>query len=418
MKNFTSNYVKKVEDRYVFNISLFFWHFFIFLSSVAVGVSLLVLLWTIVPVWQRKVVKEPYPTKQEYPAPVQVSISELNLNEQVKDVLPETKPKIEEVSKTTAPLEDSRGKGEYEASLNILEQLIPPAKYSWSGSGYWTYPYGEVYWIHYQQERFRTWVSTAPGVKDILSNAYSNSNSKNYMEKKSLLDAYNNSLKLIKEENRLAVLKMFTSHVSNNVDDNMQTISALQKLIVKVPQNSGFVYLSQLLEFAENNTDEKMAMIQYIDSIIERFAENNRAQAIMGLVLGYYGFFNGNYEKQKEATDLYISLLPNINTEKQIVSLNKYYRVFIEKNRKRDQLIDQIEQEYQSKVSSIDAAYILENEKAELNKIEKKARKAELRAKSVIGISGGILIIVLIGTILVFLSIQRSVKRIEDKIIQ
>jgi len=47
----------------------------------------------------------------------------------------------------------------------------------------------------------------------------------------------------------------------------------------------------------------------------------------------------------------------------------------------------------------------------------KKERDEKLRFKALTGIGGGIVLIVLIATILAFLSIQRIVKRMEEKMI-
>jgi hypothetical protein len=47
----------------------------------------------------------------------------------------------------------------------------------------------------------------------------------------------------------------------------------------------------------------------------------------------------------------------------------------------------------------------------------KKAKKERLRLRALTGIGGGIILVVLIATFLAFLSIQRSVRKMEERMV-
>ena len=129
------------------NVSLIFWHIFIALSTLVIVISLAIFLWSITPSLQRTVEKQKYPEKKQYPAPVKVAFNELKLEEAKKIEAPlvapepiQTKPRVTKLQ----PVEDTKGKAEYEASLNLFKTLIPTNQ--WNGKGRWIYPWGERYW--------------------------------------------------------------------------------------------------------------------------------------------------------------------------------------------------------------------------------------------------------------------------------
>lgn len=411
-----TNYVTKIENKYVFNLSLIFWHTFIALSSVAIVVSFAILLWSLVPAWQKKVEKSPYPAKTEYPAPIAVSISELQLEGAKEEAPTLTSEQVKAISPTKQQqVEDLTGKKEYDESLTTLKNLIPPSKYSWSGSGHWIYPAGERYWIYYKQEQYRQWISTEPGIEDKLQFSYRLSEAKTYPEKKQMLDGYISIVKLFPEVKRLNALQNLIDNTSNTVSQNIIIFESISKIIQKMPKEENTDYLNQLASFGVANPTDGKVFIDYSSTIIEKFASSLRAEIIDCLVRSYDSFFGQNLSKQQEATNLFLPLVSQIKGELQPKAIIQYYRVFREKNYKRDEAINQIENEYQQLIAEIDNKFELDQINATQQYYDKKVKKAELRSKSLTGIAGGILLIVLIATILVFLSIQRSVRKIEEK---
>lgn len=413
------NYFSKVENKYVFNFSLIFWHAFIVLSSIVIVVSLVVFLWSIFPPFEKNVEKQAYPEKNSYPEPVKVQLSDLKLEDVVPVEVPP--PPIEESNekvKRPAPKahEDTRGKEDYEVSLNNLKKLIPPSKYSWSGSGYWSYPYGERYWTYYKKEEYRQWNVSEAGVEDKLKFSFDYSKAKSFSEKKQLLDSYISILKYIKEENRLDALQIILNNISNNLTKNVNSCQAISAVVSKMKDGGNSDYISTLLVFCNDNPNDGIPFVNYISSIIEKFNPNQRNEIIGNLKNSYYRFFNDDLNKQKEATDLFIPMLGQIDVENQNKYLLMYYKIFEEKNAQRNNSIAQIEFEYDLKVKEIDEKFEKEKYDAKELYLKKKFSKQEYLIKSLTGLGAGIILIVLIATILVFLSIQRSVRKIEEKI--
>jgi hypothetical protein len=413
-----TNYFTKIEDKYVFNISLIFWHVFIALSTVAIVLSVIVFLWSVIPPQERKVIKQSYPEKQQIPAPVAVMINELSFEEAGKVEAPPVQEinHAEVAKRKEIEYEDNQGEEEYNASINALKKLIPPSKYSWAGSGYWTYPYGERYWEVYKQERYRQWNIKEASVEDKLEKSYRVSKATTYINKKQLLDAYTTVVKLFPEEKRLGALQYLMDNVSNNVSQNINVCQSVSKVIDKMDNEKSISYMNQILIFGKKNPNDGSPFIDYISTILDKFDIQKRAKTIDLLINSYYNYFNQNFEKQKEATDLFIPMLAEIKGEYHPKALMQYYGLYIDKNYEREKLITKIDNEYQQKIERINNQFMKDQALAAAELEERKIVKAGFRYKSILGLGGGILLIVLIGTLLVFLSIQRSVRKIEEKL--
>lgn len=413
-----TNYFSKVENKYVFNVSLIVWHLFIALSTLVVAISLLVFLWSIIPASQKVVEKKPYPAKREYPAPIKVDLSELQI-EGIKEEAPPvaTEPIQTETAMPQQPVEDTKGKSGYDSSLSVLKTLIPPSKYSWQGSGYWSYPYGERYWTFYKQEKYRQWNSTETGIEDKLKAAYNISNADNYPDKKLVLDGYIGVVKLLSEEKRLGALQYLISNVADNISQNVNTCQSIGNVVSKMPRDENISYINQLSIFGKRNRNDGSPFIDYTSTIIDKFDASKRTEIIDRLIIGYDSYFGDNLSMLKESTDLFLPLIARIKAEHQPKAIIQYYGVFRSKNYARDYAIAEIENEYQQAISEIESQYNLDQMTAQQEYFADKMSKTKYRLKSLAGIGGGILVVVLIAVVLVFFSIQRSIRKIEEKIL-
>ncbi len=314
------------------------------------------------------------------------------------------------------PLKDTTGENEYKNSLNTLRTLIPPSKYSWRGSGYWNYPYGERYWTYYKQERYRQWIVTRYGINDRLKSNYKTVRARNYPDKKQLLDGYISIVKLLPEEKRSEALQYLMNNVSNNVKHNLAVYHSLTKVVNKMKQIKQISYLNKLARFGKINPNDGVPFIVYTAKIIDKFDISQRVSIINRLVNSFYNYFNQNLARQQEATDLFLPLVARIKAKQQTKAIMKYYELYLTKNYNRNQTIAQINKEHQQSINNIDNQYHIEQRQARQEYYLKKEAKQELRGKSLYGIAGGIVLIILIASILVFLSIQRSIKKIEEKL--
>jgi len=416
-----TNYFTKVENKYVFNVSLIFWHIFIAIATLTIVISFGTFLWTAIPASKKEVEKPAYPLKKQYPEPAKVALNELRLEEVKHEEAPQEA--LEPVQTTTTTkettqpvVEDTKGKKEYENSLNTLKTLIPPSKYSWQGAGYWSYPYGERYWTFYKQEKYRQWVSTEPGLEEKLIKSYKTTNAGNYSDKKQILDGYISIIKLLPEDKRSGVLLDLIRNVAGNVSQNINIHQSLAKLVSKMAKEENILYIAQLARFGKTNPKDGSPFIDYTTTIIDKFALAQRSKIIEDLINSYYNYFNQNIVNQKEATDLFLPMVSQIKGNLQHKAIIQYYGLYLEKNRERDNVIAQIETEHSQQINSIDQEFENNQRNAEINYQNKMNEKENLRYKSLEGMAGGIILIVLIASALVFLSIQRSVRKIEEKI--
>ncbi len=412
-----TQYFTKVENKYVFNVSLIFWHLFIALSTMVVVVSLAIFLWSIIPASQREVEKKPYPVKTLYPAPIKVDINELQITETKEEAPPVVPEQIQTTTTATQqPVEDLKGKSAYDSTLNTLKILIPPSKYSWQGSGYWSYPNGERYWTFYKLEKYRQWNATEAGVEDKLKAAYQRANAGKYPDKKLILDGYVGVLKLLSEEKRLGALQDLISNVSDNISQNVNVCQSLSKVVSKMSKEENISHLNQLALFGKKNPNDGSLFIDYTATIIDKFDVSKRAEIVDRLIIGYNNYFSNNFAMLKEATDLFLPLVAQIKAEDQPKTIIQYYGVFRNKNYARDNSIAQIENEYQQAINEIENQYNLDQLAAQQEYFSDKMTKGKYLLKSLAGVGGGIALIVLIALVLVFFSIQRSVRKIEEKI--
>ena len=311
---------------------------------------------------------------------------------------------------------DTKGKVEFEASYEKLKKLIPPNKYSWAGEGFWSYPYGEVYWQYYHSEKYRQWNIVSSGLEDNLNESYRKTNASTYSERKRLLDAYILVIKPIKEPNRLNAIQSILNNISKDINLSDTLCIAVAKVTTVLSSESNTNYIGDLFAFGNKNPQDAIPFIDYVNLNVQKFYPTERVAIISVLMDGYSGFFNKNLKNFKESTDLFLPFINQLKPETQSDKLLHYYQLYSGKNLERDEQINQIRNEYDQTVQSIDVQFETDKLYAEMKFQQTKIKKAEYRYKSIIAIGSGILAIVFIGSILAFLSIQRSVRKIENKL--
>jgi hypothetical protein len=412
-----TNYFSKVENKYVFNISLIVWHLLIAIATVGIAISLLIFIWGIIPAAHKKVEKQEYPEKASYPVPVAVSLNDLNLDKAKTDFVPE--PTVHEdksLKDEQKVAEDLTGKNEYTAVMDTFKILMPPSKFPWESNGYYNYPYGKNYWDYYQNERYREWIVTEYGINDYLKECYRIADANNYLKKTNLIRGYLKVLKLFPEVNRKSVLWYLMSNTADNIERNEQILNSIASISVKIDktleQNTEIVY--HLTKFGVENPNDGISFIEYMSTIIEKFDKSQQLKFVDYMANAYTRFFDQDLNIQKEATNLYLSLLPQLSKDKHASTLPEYFKVYLSKNSKRNEQIRQIEFEYDQSIQAIEEQYLADQAAAEIQYEERKIRKEELRLKALGGIGGGILLIITVATFLAFLSIQRSVRKMEE----
>ncbi len=387
-------YFTKVEEKYVFNISRIFWHIFIGLGILGVIGGILILLWGIVPPIKHSV------RKPKYPPPIAVTMEELQAK-----VIPakikkeEIKPKpIKEIIKPKEKKfkqikEVSPDKKEYLSSLNLLKGLIPPKKYLWKSTGHWEYQY----WGQ------KKWVVDRVGISDRLKFAYRRAKATDFISKKQLLDAYISILSSFPQKKRVEVLKALITYTKGSVSQSVSNVKLLEKCIPNF-STKRVDYLTKLANFGSRNPQDGATFIEYVNENIVKFASDVRIDVLNAMISAYYKYFN-NISRQKEVTDLALSQIGAFAPQYQAKALRYYYSIYYNKNAEREATIRNIDYKYKRAVRQSIAKYKRE-----------KWKKVRWRIKGLYGIGGGVGLIAVIALLLVLLSIQRHLRRIEEKI--
>lgn len=420
-----SNYVSKVEDKFVFNFSLIFWHLLVLVASAGILFGLAVFAWSMLPASQRQVTQPSVPEKRAYPAPVKVDLNELKFEDAVVnapavEVALEPVPEAMQGSTPTAPVPDpaidETGKDEFEAAMHTLRSLIPPTRHPWEGDGYWNYPYGERYWDVYRQEKYRQWIETEPGVEGKLARLFTRSKAQDYAAKRELISTLNTLLSKIPETERYATFLQLIQPSSDNWQHHVAIYSALSALPAKINAHPDQDHVIKLARFGLSDPANGKDLIDHVVSIIDRFHVESRVAAIDVVTNSYYNYFNRDLGMQQEATGLYLEMLDRIDPKDQARGLMQYYGLYLTKNQQRGEQMARMDREHQALLQQIEAQHNAAQVAAMVEHQNRKQLKSTFRTRSLIAVGGGVLLIVVVATMLVFLSIQRIVRKIEAKL--
>lgn len=409
------NYFTKVENGYVFNFSLIFWHALILITLLGIAGAIGGLLYSYIPPIKKEVIKEEYPVKPEYPPSVKVALYELKLEEEIA-------VQDDQTNQPTSPSvtisnEDDKDQLAFEEAIQKLRELIPPSKYSWSGTGSWYFPYGERMWLVYNDEKYRQWIVQEPGIEDKLNRAYDQLSANTYADRKNLIYGYISAISPAIESRRADILLYMLSGLQDNIVKNVTFCNSIGEVIKNISPRAELIYINYLTNFSKRNPKDGVPLIEYVAKSIQRFSPSQQSMAVQKMINGYYNQFNQNLPFLIESTNLFTEMIPQIDTSFQSKALSQYYILYIEKNADREGEIARIENDYKQVITKIDSDYDNAQAQAEIDYAGKKLKRALIKTTSLSGIGAGILTIVLVATILVFLSIQRSVRKIEEMIV-
>jgi len=420
-----SKYFSKVEDRFVFNISLIFWHLLVLLAGFAILIGIAVFMWSMVPSTQQQVHARSLPEKAPYPEPVQVDLSELLLVGPTP-ADPVSSAQLEPISEPvrttgaiTTPVvevEDQTGLNEYQAAIGRLRGLVPPAIHPWDGNGYWSYPYGQRYWDVYKQEKYRQWTVTEPGIEDKLAQLYKRTKATNYTAKRDLVAGLNTLLTAIPNADRYDMLVYALARTSKSWQSDISIYEALASLPPKLEVTNDQEHIKALLRTGLQNPSAGVAFIEFIASCIERFAPPARVEVLVVTSNSYFNYFGQDLMQQKEATGMYLELVDRIEASMQPKTLAQYYGLYLKKNEQRRGEIARIDNAHNALQRQIDSEFQQAQQRATMQRNATRAQKERYRQQSLMVAGGGILLIVVVAIMLVFLSIQRIVKKIEAKL--
>jgi len=407
-----TNYFTKVEDRYVFRVSTAFWHLLIGIITIVAFIGILLLIWSMIPPGKERVEALSYPTKPSYPPVEKITLADLRIDEAKTTTIPSVQPAPPPVYRAKSEVSNDPDKPAYNLSLSVLKNIIP--KDDWQ-RGYWSYPYGELAWqMHPSDPNYRIWNPIGENVEQQLEHSYNVIKAEKYSSKKAALDSYIKILKQVPSANSLKVLKVIIDNINDRFSDLHFLDSTFTLIALNLKTFSASADAAQyLIGFVLTNPNSTFDFIPFAIQTCNQIPDSVRFQFLGSLIEGYYTFFNSNVEVQKDVTEQFNILIPQLNSINPAKALRRFYFVYNQKNQKRNTEIGRINDEFNGQVAAILADSTRRAIQAEEKYFADKERKSELRSKSLYAIAGGFVAIALLGTILTLLSIQRILKRME-----
>ena len=414
MNNFKkSSYFTKVEDKYVFQVSTAFWHLLIGLITIAAIGGILLFLWSVIPASKNSVNVQPYPQRPVFPPVEKVNLTDLNLNEEkvqpqpnIVEALPVYTPPKPEVQVAYDP-----DKPAYDLALEGLRKIIPENQWK---PGQWEIT-NQLGWDMYHSDQYRRWVPTGNNIEDYLESIYRSIDAKKYKEKKSALESVTKIVNAMPAD----IKGIPVQYVSNSVNSDWKDLKLFDSLCSEIAKNVTFFgketanATERMTQFGFNEQNSAFEFIPFVVKTSKQFSDSLRFSVFSTLASSYYNYFNKNVEIQKDATEQFNELIPQLHGINPAKALKKFYSIFNQKNKDRNVSIARMMNDYELQINSIIADSARQAMQAEITYIEKQGEKKDLRWKSLQAVGGGFVAIALLGTILTLLSIQRILKRIE-----
>jgi len=404
-----NTYLTRVENKFVFNLSRLVWHILVTVAVLAILGGIAFLAWSLIPPERITVVKPVAPPKESYPPEVEISLAELERASPPAAVT--HKPPVPKVYNVTDPLDASSS--EYDAKIKELRDLVPLTLNIWEGEGHWTYPEGERYWQFYKDEKYRKWVRTKEGVNDHINDAMSRIQANTGANKARVVAGYIQILKNVPDDVRERLLLLLVEHTNGNVDfmaENLQALAVLQGEMLATPV---FDYFGACLKFSLKHGWDGIAVHRLAGSTVGRFNDKDRFGVVTQLARAFEGVFDRDPDTLSKVVTQYIQLMDGIDPEHRVRNMVRYFDVYVRKNDDRAATIKAIDDAYKSKLAELDSRHRAEIAEAELAYSKERAKKAAAKHSGGAAVAGGITAVVLVAILLVFLSIQRSVRAIE-----
>lgn len=390
----------KIEDKFIFNISRYFWHIIIGLVTLGIVVSACFIIWGIIPASKNDATKDNYPPVEkvkvneiaqlvdaEKPVKNNNSIVQLKKHSKKAKSHNELKPTVNKVL-----FDSDMAVNKLYDSLQIL---IPPKKYSWSAIGYWEFPYG--YYFQYNKR----WKETSPSIEYSIKNAF-NSLNLSSPDKAELLSMYINNVKQFSENNRMNIFRNLIKYSKVSFDETKKTLNLLADAIkIYSPSKTDYLYYYDRLLEQDN---EAYSLLSYTNNFVGKFNFDNRDKIAWIILYEYLNRYKSRINEFKDISDGFVPLMKSIVEADQPKYLKIYFNLGYSKNEKRAASIRSIDEKYTSDLLS-----------AESNYEESKIKKAGFRLQGIYGIGAGVVAIAFLALLLVLLSIQRYIKKMYDR---
>lgn len=389
---------KQAEEKYIFGLSKVVWRTVTLLLVLVLTVSLIVLISSIIPPMKKKVIKA------EYPPEVPVTTAD------IEKAMQETK-KVKKTERfdvgnfvSSEAEKDKVSPAEvkaFEASLLKFKAIVEAAGFSWEEEGYYEYPYGYA-WYEYYGESYRKYVISSYGISKLLIEAFDESNIYELGQKKLIVDNYIAFLNQCGKDKHNLLINSLKFFISNDYSQSIGRLAMFRKVMSKFDSVSFDAALYRSAEFVSYNPENGIKFMVMADTMLPKFNISERLPVYNCMIWGNE-YLDGRLEYQAYLTSSFLKMkdkLPNKPTDS---LMYHYYTLSVRKNIERQIVIDSIDYEYGNQVITAESEYIHKKNKDKQNLI-----------KSGYGVVGSILLIAIIALTLVFFSIHKYLKKVNQ----
>ena len=376
----------KLEERYQFPVSRAFWHFIVAIGAVAAIVGAVIIAYGMLPVFKEKIQKEAYPKQEE----VQT--------DEVKRCYAAKQPNTNETE-----VEESMGTpvtATMHSTVNFdtLKKSFPETDYSWTYQAA-VYQNRANYWGGSDRVLVK---AEKPGLEKILIEYLEKVAPKSSETQQRIVDNLAYLTLYFDVKSRGQILGAATDWLdgANDVTSIMQSWPSLANAVSQKTQNPVGLF-QNMANFAKHNPDNGVQVLVHALPILALGDSLSKTRIFKVTTRGYHMI--GNFDTWSNATDRFLEM-KELHSDV-VSSLPCYYKLVQEKNASRSVTIDRI-----------DAKYVDSEEKAIAEAESKKAKRSESRKLGLIIFGIALSTISFFSLMLVLLSIQRTMVRIESEL--
>jgi len=425
--------LSRLENKYYYNVSRFFWHIIIALSLLAIAGGVITYLWSLVPPSKSKVVKAPAPQKQAYPVLKKVALQEIldKLPKQKKNKPAPPKPKPEETQtqEDTGLFEeeqvvtqiDSAALKHFNTAIGNTKSLIPEDEYQI----FWNNKYDYYFSSERDRKMYRKSHNPALRKKNLISPGFKqrfitytdSQNLKDYNQKADLLETYNHILAKIAKKNRKRFMQQIAMQlpVRNLGTHEIQSrLTAIGDVMDKIDADNQLKVYKKLWWFIKSNPNDGIPMINFLASNLEQIPQISRITFIDYLLREYNRHYNNRLSELKEAILSFMPLVKQINPDQMSPALKIYFDLYRKNNYERAKQVRQIDDTYNQELAKIEKDYKQALQRANLDYHLKRQKKDSLRLWSYKGVGLGFAGILLFSLIVLILSMIRNINRLTE----
>lgn len=401
-----SNIIQTAEEKYLFGLSRAVWRTISIIIAIGLLLSILLTIWSLLPVAKEEVVKVPYPKEVEVSATDLANFIKSQEEEPTEEAdSPNITEPDREFGTPDSVVEPAGDKIAFLKSLERARILAEELKVPWEPVGEYYYPYGEENYRRYPGENTRRYVEKSKGLAAELRVAFNKCNAVTSKDKKMLLDTLICLVNAVPQYRKGDFLQGGGFFWDNNVDESLKKTDVFRRILVQQDSIGFRLVLDDAAVFIQRNPADGVPFLLMADTMISKVEITKRPQFFKTMVTGFNWWFDGKVEDQARITHSFVTRVKELGDTIPGQRLMAFYNLYMMKNRQRETSIDSIEAVFAEQTMQAEAEYIAKN-----------ATDKERLWLALYGLGAGLILIAFVALILVLLSIHKYIKKLDGTI--